>query len=207
MSAGDSTELRAQLEKIKALENQLTDLKHKFVEAAAVANDELALEDEATFLLLTNLDQLIALPISYVMEVIQLPALHTLAENVRGVAGLLDYHGEMMAALDLSELIGSGKTRLESERSVVICQSELLNFALVVDEVTDVVTVRKKDVQVATEVLPGALRALGVLRLPQRAAVIVDILSILLEVQLDRLRQDVSSLVARISSMPPEEDP
>lgn len=206
LNTEDSTKLRDQLDKIKALETQLTKLKHQFVEAAAVANEELAMEDEATFLLITNIEQVIALPIAYVEEVVQMVGLHTLAENVRGVVGLLDFHGEMMAVLDLSELVGTGKTMISAERSMVICRSELLNFALVVDEVTDVVTASRKDVQVATEVLPGALRALGVLRLPGRAAVIVDILSILLEVQLDRLQQDVSSLVARISSIPPPEE-
>ncbi len=185
--ADDTKGLHGQLATIRKLEDQLIDLKHKFVATSASASEDPAAEDDPTFLLLTNAGRYLAIPISYVEEVIQMPALIGLPEEKRGVLGLINYHGAMVAAIDLGEIIGTGATKLAVDNALIICQSELLKFAIVIEEATDVITVGADEIQVSTEVLPGALKALGVVPFADEVALIIDILSVALSVQLDEL--------------------
>lgn len=194
-------ELAARLEKIRVLEQQLTSLKHEFVHAAAAAAEEAEDEDEATFLLVTNKEKLFAIPITYVEEVIQMAYVSSLPEDIRGVVGLVDYHGELMAVIDLSTLISGRPGSPTVDSALVVCRSELMKFALLVDEATDVVTIQKDNLQVGGQVLPGAVRAIGVLRADKQQAVIIDVISILFAVQLDRVRE-----ICRSSLPPPPEE-
>ncbi len=179
-------ELSKQLAVIRTLENKLTVLKRRFVETSATANETLDEHGEPTFLLLTIADKLLALPISHVEEVTQMVALSELPEKQLGVLGLADFHGEMLAVIDLSELVGAGLNRVSAEKALVICEMDLLKFAIMVDETNEVITVAPEDIQVSSEILPGSLKVLGVLRLEEGTALIIDVVSIMFSVQLDR---------------------
>ncbi|MCP4601884.1 MAG: chemotaxis protein CheW [Proteobacteria bacterium] len=179
--------LNEKLEKIRSLENKLTYLKHEFIATTAITTDELTLEDNVTFLLVIVSDRLVAIPVSFVDEVVQMAAVNTLPEEIRGVIGLVDFHRSMLAVIDLSELIGLDKSSLSTEKVMVICQSELLKFALMVDEAHEVVTVPIEDIQVSSEILPGVLKTIGVLRYAEQTTHIIDILSVVLSVELDKV--------------------
>ncbi len=184
--------LASKLEEIRLLEKKLIGLKHEFIEASAIPLDDEDEENEATFLLLVNSGRLFAVPISHVDEVVQTVELTPLPEKVDGVAGLVDYHGEMMAVIDLGVLFGIPERPMSADLIMLICTSEILRFAVIVDEVSDVVSVSSENIHVADEVLPGALRALGVLKNNDDRALILDVLSIILSIQLDRLRTSVA---------------
>ena len=106
-----------------------------------------------------------------------------------------------MAVIDLSTLISGHRGKPTVDSALVVCRSDLLRFALLVDEATDVVTIQKEDVQVGGQVLPGAVRAIGVLRSEKQQAVIIDVISILFAVQLDRVRE-----ICKSSLPPPPPD-
>ena len=179
--------LERKLDEIASLEEQLIGLKQKYVESVALASEDSVRSDEATFLLLMNLDTLYALPITFVVEVIQMAAVRQLPEAVWGVAGILDYHREMMAVVDFAELLGGQKSRIGAEKALIICSVGSLRFAMMVDEATDVVTVPNDEIQVSEELLPGVLNALGMFRAGEQPAIIVDALSVALSVQLDAI--------------------
>ncbi|MCP4680516.1 MAG: hypothetical protein GY854_34540 [Deltaproteobacteria bacterium] len=186
-------EIKEQLDVIRTLESNLTDLKRRFVEASATANEALDEHGEPTFLLLTIADKSLALPISHVEEVAQMAALSELPKKPPGVLGLIDFHGDMLAVIDLSELIGTGRNSVSAQKALVICETELLKFAIMVDEATEVITVAPSSIQMSSEILPGALKVLGVLRYEERAALIIDIVSIMFAVQLDKIGDEASS--------------
>ena len=182
--------LESKLNEITSLEEQLIGLKQKYVKSVALASEDSVRSDEATFLLLVNLDTLYALPITFVEEVIQMAAIRQLPEEVWGVVGILDYHREMMAVVDFAELLGGKKSDIGVDKALIICSVGSLRFAMMVDEATDVITVSQDEIQVSEELLPGVLNALGMIRAEEQPAIIVDALSIALSVQLDAIDRE-----------------
>ncbi|MDJ0762265.1 MAG: chemotaxis protein CheW [Myxococcota bacterium] len=199
--------LAARLEEIRDLEQQVIRLKHQFIEASAIIQEDESEEEDPTFLFLKDVGRLFAIPISHVEEVIQTIALIPLPEEVQGVAGLINYHGEMMAVIDFGVLFGAEEKEVTADRSLVICITELMRFAVLIDEASDVVTVPTQDIDVTDEVLPGALRALGVLRAEGEAILILDVLSIVLSVQLHKVGDALSSPPPPVTSTSEEEHP
>ncbi len=196
MSENNGTELKEKnglerkLDEITSLEEQLIGLKQKYVESVALASEDSVRSDEATFLLLMNINTLYALPITFVVEVIQMAAARELPEAVWGVTGILDYHREMMAVVDFGEMLGGQKSSIDADKALIICSVGSLRFAMMVDEATDVVTVPKDEIQVSEELLPGVLNALGMLRAGEQPAIIVDVLSVAFSIQLDAIDRD-----------------
>lgn len=179
----DTDGMETRLSKIRKLEKKLVQLKHDLVVDAAQIVDDLADENEATFLLLTISEKVFSVPIACVDEVVQMAAVTPLPRKVWGVMGLVNYHGEMVAVVDMCEVIGLGKSDVTAEKTLLVCSLEKFKFAIMVDETTDVITVPKEDIQVAEEVLPGVLKAVGVLQVAGQAAIIIDVWSIALSVQ------------------------
>lgn len=175
--------LNDRLEEIRALEKKLINLKHKYISDTAYYGGGTGEERDATFLLIKIAGKVLALPLGYITEVVQLAAIAPLPERVRGVIGLVDYHGSALAVIDMADLMRAGPTRLSIDKLMVICSSDYVEFAVVVDEASDVITVDEKDVQVPEEVLPGALKALGFVKTPDGGALILDVMSIVFSIQ------------------------
>lgn len=176
---------RAWLSEIRSLEDRLIQLKHALVEQAALPTDEVESEGIVAFLLLSVADRLLAAPISQIEEVVQMVALVELPEQTRGICGLVDYHGSMLAVLDMRRSLGLSEAEQNVDRALVICRVDGRQFVLLVDEATDVVTLRKEEVRVSDEVMPGSFRAVGVFRFESRTAVIMDLWSISLAAQVE----------------------
>ncbi len=191
-------ELKEWLFEIRSLEDKLIELKRELVRQAAIPSEDSEREDDSTFLLLQASSTLLAAPISYIEEVVQIPQMSRLPSEVWGVAGLIDYHGEMIAVIDLSELIGAPKTSINADKALVICHLNPLRFALLVDEATDVHTISYKEIQVAEQVLPGVLKAAGVLKVGSDTAIILDMWSIALAAQV--------GIKGKFSEIPEAED-
>ena len=186
----DGKTRESRLGEIRKLEKELVKLKHDLVESAATVEDEMEDGDEATFLLITIAQRLFSIPISYVEEVVQMAEVNPLPEKIWGVIGLIDYHGEMIAVVDLGEIVGFEECQVGADKTMIICTLDEVRFALMVDETTDVVTVTKDDIQVPEEVLPGVLKAIGVLRTSGQAAIIIDVWSIALSIQLGNISDE-----------------
>ncbi|MCU0661628.1 MAG: chemotaxis protein CheW [Myxococcota bacterium] len=176
---------RGWLSEIKSLEDRLIALKHALVEEAALPIDEARDDGNVTFLLLSVVDRLIAAPISQIEEVVQMVALVEIPEQTRGIRGLLDYHGTMLAVVDMRHSLGLVAAEENVDRAIVVCRVEGHQFALLVDEATDVFTLRKEEVRVSDEVMPGAFRAVGVFRFESRTAIIIDLWSLSMAAQVE----------------------
>jgi chemotaxis signal transduction protein len=163
------------VQEIRALEARLIGLKKELLFSAAAVDDGEATQS-LSFLVVRVGEGYFAAPISQVDEVVELPALTPLHDNVKTIAGLCNYHGRMLAVVDLGELSGGRRTAVSSERVLVVCTVAPRSFALLADEALEVVVSEPGAVTLADEVMAGVLRSAGVLRLPGGAtAQIVDL--------------------------------
>jgi len=163
------------VEEIRVLEARLLGLKKDLLFSAASVDDGEA-SVSLSFLLVRVAGDLFAAPISQVDEVVELPALTLLHESVRTIAGLCNYHGQVVAVIDVAELSGGTRTAISADRVLVICTVKPRTFALLVDEALEVVTAEPGAVTLADEVMTGVLRSAGVLKLTGNStAQIVDL--------------------------------
>jgi len=178
----DDTAVR--MDEIRALEKRVVELKQKLVVSAASLPSDQA-SDELTFLIMRVGQRKIAVPVQNVDEVAQMPAVTPLQDSVSAILGLVDYHGRMLAVIDLAGLLGEGKGTVTIDKTLAVFSLDPHKFAVMIDEPTDVVTVTRRAMQVSNEVLPGAIRATGVLSLPGGESLLVfDVGSIALATEL-----------------------
>jgi purine-binding chemotaxis protein CheW len=177
--------LSLRLAEIRALEKKVVRLKREVVGAAAGHGGALGgAADDLSFLVFTLEGRRLALPASMVDEVVQMAALTGLPVRARAVAGLLNYHGAMIAAIDLADLLGSAPTRPGPDRVLILVAFGGTRFAVIADDVVDVAQIPSGAMALADEILPGALRASGVVSVAGEQVVVVDVGSILLAAEL-----------------------
>jgi chemotaxis signal transduction protein len=182
----DARQIAIRIEEIRRLEQEIVAKKQSLMLGpSGMALDEAA--EELSFLLLRAGGKLLALSITYVEEVVQMPALEATDDEMRAVAGLANYHGEVIAVIDVAEIATGKRSTLSPEMAMVISQLRPRRLGLMVDEAVDVVTVPRAALSASDEVLPGAIKAAGVLQLPGETALVVDMLWMSLGAELANL--------------------
>ncbi|NLN62869.1 MAG: chemotaxis protein CheW [Myxococcales bacterium] len=167
-------ELKARLAEIHALEQQARELKNALVKEGALSRDEAL--DKLDFLLLQSADQVLALPLTYVTEVIDMPLLRPLPAPRPPVSGLVNYHGDYLAVIDIRPLVGQPETAARPHQVLAICEVAPKRFALKADDVHEVITVATEAISIADHVLPGVLHQAGMLRInAHQSAVILNL--------------------------------
>ncbi len=174
---------------IRALEAKLTELKRELLQSPA-SSFQGGSGEAIDFVLLSVGEDLLALPVGYLREMVPTAALSPLPDAASAVAGLLNYHGEMLVVINLGEILGAPIDPLSTEKALAVCSLDGFGFALLADEATDVVAVRREEIRIAEQVMPGAFRAVGLFETGGRTAVIADIWSVVLAVQLQGDRHD-----------------
>jgi hypothetical protein len=110
----------AGVDEIRALEAKLLGMKKDLLFRAAAVDDGGA-DRSLSFLLVRAGGRLFAAPITQVDEVVEVPSLTPLGEGVRTIAGLCNYHGRMIAVIDVAELSGGARAGLSPEQVLVVC--------------------------------------------------------------------------------------
>ena len=174
-----------QLEEIRSLENKLIDLKRMLITKGSSSISEIN-EEEMTFLLIRIQNKSFALPITFVEEVMQMIAVGQLSEETWGIVGLANYHGKLISVVDLSDIIGLGASSVHPSKTLILCSLQPFSFGLMVDEALDVVSVPQQNIKVAEEILPGLLKDMGVINLDKMNAVIIDLWSLVLSIQVNK---------------------
>jgi chemotaxis signal transduction protein len=116
-----------------------------------------------------------------------MPALEPLEQPAAAIAGLANYHGETIAVIDVAAIASGTRREIHPALALVVCTVRPRRIGLMVDETIEVVTVHRSAVTASDDVLHGAFKASGVLRLPEGAAFIVDALWMALGVELANL--------------------
>jgi purine-binding chemotaxis protein CheW len=194
--AQTTSDAATSVDEIRALEAKLVGMKQDLLFSAAAVDDGSS-GRSLSFLVLRAQGRLFAAPITQVDEVVELPALAPLGDAVKTIAGLCNYHGRMVAVVDVGELSGGDRTAVSPDQVLVICTVAPRTFALLVDEALEVITSEPNDVTLADEVMSGVMRSAGVLRLEGDAtAQIIDLSWIAVGAQLAALlRSDAATPV------------
>jgi chemotaxis signal transduction protein len=191
-SGGETASQR--MDEIRELERRVIELKRALLTGSSAADPGLEAGGEITFVLARCAGHLMAVSISYIEEVVQMPALRSLPGGAQSVVGLLDYHGEILAVIDLGRLAGGERSPVTRDRALLICEVPPRRVGLMVGEITDVATVGAESISVGEEVLPGALRAAGVLRAGEETAYIADVAWIALGADLAEVLSDDAAI-------------
>ncbi|MBN2344091.1 MAG: chemotaxis protein CheW [Deltaproteobacteria bacterium] len=172
-SAGD---LFGKIEQIAELENQVLFLKKQLLMESALGAGEEQFE-HPSFLLVKSKKIVFAAPLQYVDEIVEMPYISPLPRPVASVSGTVDYHGEVLAVIDIEELTTGNNTSISPTQVLVICTIDNRRLALKVDEAIEVITVEMDAITMTDKVLPGIMKSSGLLRLSNNeSALILDLM-------------------------------
>jgi chemotaxis signal transduction protein len=180
------------LDEIRELENKLVGLKRRFLENASAELAQFIGENDAVpFLIVITKGRGFAIPVAFVEEVVEMVASEASIENRLGLIGVFNYHGKLVPLFDLAEIADLGKNALSPENVIVICNMEKRFFGLMVAEATDVYMVESQDLEIADEVLPGAVREIGVVKFADHTAGILDLWPTVMGIEPNEMRSAV----------------
>jgi purine-binding chemotaxis protein CheW len=136
---------------------------------------EVAVEGLDRILLFVMDEQRYGLPIEVVQEIQQIVALSEIPDDSGGVVGVINLRGVVVPVMDLRLMLGLAPKEYHLQTPMVFTRTPRGLVALVVDEVADVVEVPSGSVQVPSGVLALADRLLGVCRLDDGPAFVLDV--------------------------------
>lgn len=190
-----NTGIEEKIDRLRLLEDEVIALKRELIQMTSLASIHQKDKKTFSFVVLQIRNRTVAVPISFVVEMVQMVELIPSTEAVRGIAGLVNFHGEILATIDIGVLLGLPDIELATDRSIAICRLGRLQFALLIDDVVDVLTVDLQAVKVEEEVLPGALKAMGVVKAGDETFVIIDLWSVVVSVHTQMSQMDGSNIL------------
>jgi chemotaxis signal transduction protein len=155
--------IKSRIDEIRKLEEKVVNLKKSFVLESSSAFED-GIFSEPSFLLIGVKKKIFAAPLHHIDEVLEIPFIDELADRVNCIAGMVNYHGELIAVIDVEELSTKSRSYINSYQMLVICTAGDHRFALKVDEALEVVTASSDDITVSDEILPGILNSSGLLK-------------------------------------------
>jgi purine-binding chemotaxis protein CheW len=102
-------------------------------------------------------DQLYALPLNAVQQIVDMVAVTRLPDMPAPIEGLIDVHGRIAVVVDLRKRLGVRDAPYELHTPLVLVELAGRSAALVVDHVVDVREVSSADFEVPDSFLPAAL--------------------------------------------------
>ncbi|MBN2718296.1 MAG: chemotaxis protein CheW [Deltaproteobacteria bacterium] len=164
------------IEEITQLENQVVALKKKLLldSAQGVGDEQL---EKPSFLLVNVTGRIFAAPLIFVDEIVEMPQIQPLPAPISSIAGTVNYHGDLLAVVDVEELTTSKSGPVNASQVLVICTIDQRRVALKVDEAVEVITVDASRITMSDEVMPGILKSSGLLTISaDKSALILDIM-------------------------------
>lgn len=171
-SVGSHGGLFGRIEKITQLEHEVVTLKKQLLFDSAQGTGEEQFE-LPSFLLVKAGTHTFAAPLKYVDEIVEMPQIQPLPTPVSTIAGTVNFHGEILAVIDVEELTTSKKRPLSASQVLVICTIDDRHFSLKVDEALEVVTVETNAITMTDNVLPGIMKSSGLLTLPANESALI----------------------------------
>jgi purine-binding chemotaxis protein CheW len=178
------------LEQIRVLEKRLIELKREVIRIGSRARQSRGQTESCLFAIFKVNHVFLAFPVSDVEQVELMPAIIPLPQAPSAIVGLINYHGDRLAVLDLAQSIGQTASRVDSDKTLVVCRALGLRFAVLIDEVLEVVSVKPEEIRAADEVFPGTLKAIGIVLVSDRTAFVIDTLSLAISAQVESLERN-----------------
>ncbi len=170
--------IKDELEELKQAEKRVADLKRQLLEApSSIINKEVLKGDSLSFLIAFVQGIHFAIPVTLVEEVIEMVGTHTMTDSIPEIIGLIDYHGELIALFDFAQLAGMQEEPITPDNTIIICTANEKKFAIMVNDVVDVVFAAKKHVQISDQIFSGIMREIAVLKIETGSFSIIDLWS------------------------------
>ncbi len=171
------------VKQIKNLEHEIVDLKKQLLLDSAIGKQTTVSSDNnPAFLLLKTKGELLAAPLKYIEEVVEIPKLIPLPTPVPSIAGMVNYHGDLLAVIDVNLINtknsdNTAESELNLDQMLVICSVEDRKFSLLIDEAVEVISISDDHITMSDSVMPGIIKNSGILNLPNgKTAIIIDLL-------------------------------
>lgn len=112
-----------------------------------------------------------------VREIIMLPHITYAPKTDVGVEGIIALRGEIMPVLNLRRFFGFPRGKAEPSTRVIILQSELGGFGIIIDAITEFVWLTQEDIESIPQnfFAPGYKVLSGVAKVGERVRGIVDV--------------------------------
>lgn len=126
-------------------------------------------------LLLVSLDALkLGVPVAVVEGVVRAAEITPLSQGPTAVAGIINFHGEILPVVDLRSRFRLAAKALAAEDHFVIVRLARRALAIAVDEATDVLEFDRERLLPAADLLPWLEGIQGVLRLEDGLLIVND---------------------------------
>ena len=142
-----------------------------------------AIADEATqaFVILTIADQICGVPVLAVRDILSDQAITRVPLAAPEIAGSLNLRGRIVTAIDVRLLLKLPPAPAGTARMSVVAEQNGELYALLVDQVSEVLTMREADFEQNPPTLPAiwAEHSKGVYRLEGQLMVVLDVARLL----------------------------
>jgi purine-binding chemotaxis protein CheW len=138
-------------------------------------------EDERVFVTLTVADQLCGVPVQTVRDVLGEQAITRIPLAPAEIAGSLNLRGRIVTTIDLRRRLGLPDAPAGTPRMSVVAEQGSELYALLVDQVSEVLSLPANTFEHNPPTLPPqwAAHSLGIHRLTDRLMVVLDVARVL----------------------------
>ncbi len=138
-------------------------------------------DGQATFVTLTVADQLCGIPVLGVRDILGAQAITRIPLAAREIAGSLNLRGRIVTAIDLRRRLGLPDAAPGSVPMSVVAEQGGELYALLVDQVSEVMTLREAAFESNPPTLPPQWSefSAGIYRLQDRLLVVLDVARLL----------------------------
>ena len=138
-------------------------------------------DDNATFVTLTVADQLCGIPVLGVRDIMGAQVITRISLASREIAGSLNLRGRIVTAIDLRRRLGLADAAVGVERMSVVAEQGGELYALLVDQVSEVMTLPAASFEHNPQTLPPQWSefSAGIYLLRDRLLVVLDVARLL----------------------------
>jgi chemotaxis signal transduction protein len=155
-------------------------------------------------------EQMYALPIEPVARIIEMVTITSIPHVGSAVEGVINVRGEPIPVINLRRHFGLEEVPLGLRTPIVLVQSGKQTFGLIVDEVTDVLSLSGDDISRVADLLPEGMAEApilsGIAHVEHEAVLLLDVEHLLMPKHVQALFQAVAALPESIVGEIPEDE-
>lgn len=155
-------------------------------------------------------EQMYALPIEPVVRIIEMVTITPIPHVGSTVEGVINVHGEPIPVINLRRHFGLSEVPLGLRTPIVLVQSGKQTFGLIVDEVTDVLSLSSDDVSRVADLLPEGMAEApilsGIAHVEHETVLLLDVEHLLVPTHVQALFQAVAALPESTVGEIPEDE-
>jgi len=155
-------------------------------------------------------EQMYALPIEPVVRIIEMVTITSIPHVDSTIEGIINVQGEPIPVINLRRHFGLSEVALGLRTPIMLVQSGKQTFGLIVDEVTDVLSLSRDDISRVADLLPEGMAEApilsGIAHVEHETVLLLDVEHLLVPKHVQALFQAVAALPEGIVGGVPEDE-